>query len=51
MILKATRKKSKKTIEIIINGQKINQVIIKCTQFRNSLGKIVFIRLQQKYRK
>ena len=33
MILKTTRKKSKKTIEIIINGQKINQVIIKCTQF------------------
>ena len=33
MIFKTTRKKFKKTIEITINGQKINQVIIKCTQF------------------
>ena len=33
MIFKTTRKKLKKTIEIIINVQKINQVIIKCNQF------------------
>ena len=33
MIFKTTRKKFKKTMEIIIIGQKINQVIIKCTQF------------------